>query len=251
MKKKKIIIISISIFFAILLTIIVLPFIFKDKIIETVKTEINKTINAEVNWDSFSFSLIKSFPDFKLELKKLSVKGINEFRNDTLMFVDNFGFRINLMSVFRGDEYEIKSIDIKEARINAIVLKDGRANWDIVKPSEEIPEEEVEPTKFAVALKNISIKDSYIKYQDDEMDFAMEISGFNHRLRGNLTESVTKIRTKTTAKSVSMIYEGIPYLSKANFSSDFDMDANMDTWRFDFLDNNIKFNELLVNFAGW
>ena len=104
MKKKKIIIISISIFFAILLTIIVLPFIFKDKIIETVKTEINKTINAEVNWDSFSFSLIKSFPDFKLELKKLSIKGINEFGNDTLMFVDNFGIRINLMSVFKGDE---------------------------------------------------------------------------------------------------------------------------------------------------
>lgn len=251
MKKKKIIIISISIFFAILLTIIVLPFIFKDKIIETVKIEINKTINAEVNWDSFSFSLIKSFPDFKLELKKFSVKGINEFGNDTLMFVDNFGFRINLMSVFKGDEYEIKSIDIKEARINAIVLKDGRANWDIVKPSEEIPEEDAEPTKFAVALKNISIKNSYIKYRDDEMDFTLEISGLNHRLRGNLTESVTKIRTKTTAESVSMIYEGIPYLSKANFSSDFDMDANMDTWRFDFLDNNIKFNELLMNFEGW
>lgn len=253
MKKKKIIIISLSVFFAILLTIIILPFIFKNKVIETVKTEINKTINAEVNWDSFSFSLIKSFPDFKLELKKLSIKGINEFGNDTLMFVDNFGIRINLMSVFKGDEYEIKSIDIKEARINAIVLKDGRANWDIVKPSEEItePEVETEPTKFAVALNNISIKDSYIKYQDDEMNFTMEISGLNHRLRGNLTESVTKIRTVTTAESLSMIYEGIPYLSKANFSSDFDMDANMDTWRFDFLENNIKINELLMNFEGW
>jgi hypothetical protein len=250
MKTKKIILILVGVISFILLTIIILPFIFKNKILETVKVEINKNINAEVNWESVSFSLIKSFPDFKLELKNFSVKGIHSFANDTLMSVDNFGIQINLMSVFKGDEYEIKAIDINKARINAIVLKDGTANWDIVKPTEEIPEEE-EPAKFAVALKKINIKDSYIKYRDDEMDFMMEISGLNHRLRGNLTESTTKIRTKTTADALSVSYEGIGYLKNAPISSDFDMDANMDTWRFDFLDNFIKVNELLLNFEGW
>lgn len=250
MKTKKIILISVGVLSFILLTIIILPFIFKNKIIETVKSEINKNINAEVNWESVSFSLIKSFPDFKLELKNFSVKGIQTFANDTLISMDNFGVKINLMSVFKGEEYEIKSIDINKARINAIVLKDGTANWDIVKPTEELPEDE-EPSKFAIALKNININDSYIKYRDDEMDFQMEISGLNHRLRGNLTESSTKIRTKTTADAMSVNYEGIGYLKNAPLSSDFDMDANMDTWRFDFLENFVKINEITLNFDGW
>ena len=43
---------------------ILLPIIFKGKIVEIAKTEINKSVNAKVDFADFSLSLIKSFPNF-------------------------------------------------------------------------------------------------------------------------------------------------------------------------------------------
>ncbi len=252
MKTKKILVIASIVIGVLLLIIIILPFIFKDKIIATVKQEINNTLNAKVDWESVSFTLFKSFPDFKLELKSLYVKGINEFDKDTLAKMDNFALTINLFSVIKGDNYEIKSIEMNKPRVNAIVLKDGKANWDITKPSTDTTTTTAEePSSFSLALNKVKIKDGYIKYRDDEMNFIMEISGLNHTLKGNLSESVTKIRTKTTAEEVTMVYEGVSYLSKNKLDSKFDMDANLDTWRFDFLENNIKLNDLTMNFEGF
>ncbi len=251
MKRKKILTISSIVIAVLLLIIIVLPFIFKDKIISIVKQEINNTLNAKVDWESVSFTLFKSFPDFKLELKSFYVKGINEFDKDTLAQIDNFALTINLFSVIKGDNYEIKSIELNKPRINAIVLKDGKANWDITKPSTDTTKTAEEPSRFKLALKKVIIRDGYIKYKDDEMNLMMEISGFNHTLKGDLTESVTKIRTNSSASELTMIYEGVPYLSKNKLEAKFDMDANLDTWKFDFLENNIKLNDLAVNFEGF
>ena len=45
----------------IIVLIILLPFIFKDKIIQTVKDEANKSLNAKVDFGDFDISLISYF----------------------------------------------------------------------------------------------------------------------------------------------------------------------------------------------
>ena len=47
-----------------LVVLISLPFIFKDKIVEKFKEETNKNINAKVDFGDFDLSLIRSFPNF-------------------------------------------------------------------------------------------------------------------------------------------------------------------------------------------
>jgi len=39
----------------------------------------------------------------------------------------------NIMSIFSDKGYEVKSIIIDRPLINALVLEDGSANWDIMK----------------------------------------------------------------------------------------------------------------------
>lgn len=45
-----------------LLVLFTLPFLFKGKIISLVKSEINKTINARVDFSDIDISLIRRFP---------------------------------------------------------------------------------------------------------------------------------------------------------------------------------------------
>src|SRR4051812_31353096 len=70
-----------------ILLLILLPIIFKGRIIAIVKEQANKNLNAKVNFGDFDVSLITSFPDFRFKMDKLSVIGINEFKDDTLAYI--------------------------------------------------------------------------------------------------------------------------------------------------------------------
>ena len=39
------------------------------------------------------------------------------------------------MSVIKGEQYKIEAISLEDANLNAIVNKEGIANWNILKPS--------------------------------------------------------------------------------------------------------------------
>ena len=57
-------------------TVIALPFIFKGKIIQKIKDESNKNLNAKMDFASFDVSIISTFPDFKFTLNKFYLAGI-------------------------------------------------------------------------------------------------------------------------------------------------------------------------------
>ncbi|WP_448635503.1 hypothetical protein [Pedobacter panaciterrae] len=59
--------------------------------------------------------------------------GIDSFAKDTLANIKQLQLNVNLMSVIKGEKYEIKSINLEEPKILAKVLKSGQANWDIAK----------------------------------------------------------------------------------------------------------------------
>ena len=84
----------------ILLVMLVLPFAFKGKILEVAKTELNKNLNAKVDFDRLSLNFFRSFPNATASLSNFSVVGIEEFEGDTLLHVDNFSATINLKSLF-------------------------------------------------------------------------------------------------------------------------------------------------------
>src|SRR6185436_5511659 len=71
-------------FLLLLITAFILPFIFKDKLIQLAKDEINKNLNATVSWGDFDLSLLSSFPDFRLTIKDVKVIGKGDFAKDTL-----------------------------------------------------------------------------------------------------------------------------------------------------------------------
>ena len=70
-------------------------------------------------------------------LNDVSVVGVDKFQGDTLAGFKSFDLVFNLSSILKKTGYEVKSIVMDKAVINAIVLKDGTANWDIVKDTTE------------------------------------------------------------------------------------------------------------------
>ncbi|TXB66765.1 hypothetical protein FRY74_00860 [Vicingus serpentipes] len=241
-------------FLVLILLIIALPFMFKGKIVEMVKEETNAMLNAKVDFGEFDMGLISTFPNFNFEIENVKVEGVDKFEGVMLADIKNLSLKVDLMSVISGDEINIKSIHITEPRIIAMVLADTTANWDIVKATGEVVEEEVteeSASAFKLGLKDVTITNGYVLYKDETMDLFTEIKGLNFNMNGDMTADVTNLNTHTTIDEFNLGMEGIDYMKKAIIVADADLEADLLNSKYTFKENEFKINELILGMDGW
>ena len=61
--------------------------------------------------------------------------GHDEFEGKKLADIGNFNFTLNLMDIWNGN-YTVNSIGLNDASLYVKILKNGKANYDIIKPSD-------------------------------------------------------------------------------------------------------------------
>jgi hypothetical protein len=239
----------------IIVLLIAAPFIFKDKIIAIVKEQANNNLNAKVDFGEFDLTLFSSFPDFRFKINNVSVIGVDEFKDDTLAFISNLSTDINLKSVISGGPYGINSIVIDKARILGKVLKDGKANWDIAKPSTDSTgaptPESAEPTKFAMKLKEFKIKEAYIVYDDQQGDMYAKLENFNYDLNGDFTQDNFVLNNLLDIAKTTFKISGVAYLNEVHTHLKADLDMDMPKMKFTFKENEFSLNDLTLGFDGF
>ncbi len=235
----------------IFLVLIILPFAFKGKIMEIAKKEINKTLNAKIDFQHLSLSFIKNFPNASVSLENFYVAGVDEFEGDTLVFAKNLSATVNIKSFLGASGYEILKVSLDNARLHAIVLEDGKANWDITKADSVKTEEEKTPSEFKMSLDKVSITNTDIIYDDAVSKMNAELKNLNLTLTGDMTADETLIETNLTIDSLSYIMDKIPYISKAKAKADIKLDADLKNMKFTLSENHIQLNEIKASIDGW
>ena len=237
----------------IIILAVVLPLIFRKQIIQAVKTEINKNINATVDFTDYHVSIFRNFPDFTLGLDHLTVVGQKDFDKDTLANVEKIRVTIGLFSVIKGSQYNIKSISLEHPKILLKVLHSGKANWDISKPSTEKPKpgETAKPSAFKLSIKKLSISNAYIRYDDKQADMLAVVKNLNHTLSGDLSADLTTLKTQTDIDTLNFSYSGIKYFHKVNLSIKANLEADLKNSKYTFKDNEFRINALYLKLDGW
>ncbi len=241
-------------FLVLLIAIIAAPFIFKDKIIQLVKDEANKNLNAKVDFGEFDLTLLSSFPDFRFKIQNVSVINTAPFDGDTLAYIKELSFDLNIKSVISGDQYQINSLIIDQPNINGFVLADGKANWDITKPSADtaaVEPADTSATKFALKLKSLEIKNAMISYDDAQGDMSAEIKNLNYALSGDFTQDVFVMSNLLEIDELTYIMGGVNYLTKTKTRFKADLDMDMPNMKFTFKDNEFSLNDLALAFDGF
>lgn len=234
---------------------IVLPAIYKDDVIKIVKKEINKNIDAKVNFEDVSLSLFRSFPHFSLGLEELSVVGKGAFESDTLLYVPTFNTTLNLISVINSEPVEVIAVKLNEPRIKIKILETGEANYDITKNTESDPEVNTDTSltseEVQVVLQKVKIDEGYFVYDDATIPYHMELKGISHVLKGDLTQTTTLLNTFTRAQKATVVYDDVEYLSEVFVEADVNMKVDFNKMKFTFSDNEIKINEVPIKAEGW
>lgn len=240
-------------FLLLLIMVIIAPFIFKDKLVQLVKDEANKNLNAKVDFGEFDLTLFSSFPDFRFKIQNVSIANAEPFLGDTLAFIKELSIDLNIKSVISGDKYQINSLIIDEPRINAIVLSDGKANWDITKPSTDTTKavEDTAATKFALELKTLEIKHANVKYNDMQGNMSALLNDMNYTLSGDFTQDNFIMSNLLEIAETSFDMGGVGYLTKTKVRGKADMDMDMPNMKFTFKENELDLNDLALSFDGF
>lgn len=232
-----------------LLSAILIPLLFKGKITALVKEEINKNLEATVDFSSVNLSFFKKFPSLSLTINDLSVAGKEEFEKDTLAALKEITVGVNFWTVITGNQISINSIFIDKPRISIIVLENGKANYLITKEDTSATGTE-EPAAFKINLKEYSVKDGWLSYDDRSLSFKMKLENLQHKGSGDFTADFFTLNT-STASITDLWYTGIKYLSSVKTDIKANLDMDMKNMRFTFRQNEIKLNELVFGLDGW
>lgn len=248
---KRILIVIAAVFVVLVTSAAAVPYFFKDQIIANVKTAINNNLNAEVDFTAFDLTLVRSFPKMGIRLDNLSVLGVDSFAADTLAKIKELQLDLNLMSVIKGETYEINAVTLKQPTILAKVLKSGNANWDIMKPDSAALTTDTANTSFKAALEKYTIEDGKITYDDASLNFFLQAENLNHTGKGNFTQEVFTLSTLSNISKLTVKYGGIPYLNNIMLDADLPLEIDMKQMKFTFGENKIKLNELLLTAVGY
>jgi hypothetical protein len=230
----------------------VLPYLFRDKIAARVHAEIAKSVNADVQWSGVGVGLFRNFPNLTFRMNDLTVINQKPFAGDTLVAVRQFRVVLDLASVIRnvtsGAPIVVREVIVDRPVARLSVLKDGTANWDIMK---EQPAQQADTGKaLAVSLRHLGVSDADISFDNLQSDLAAALAGLDVDLDGDFTQDRFDLGTRVKADDVTVRFAGMTYLDKVAVELDTDVGADMQAKRFTFDDDRVRLNNLTLAFGG-
>ncbi|MDR2466314.1 MAG: AsmA family protein [Prevotellaceae bacterium] len=227
---------------AIILTLVLAPLLFKDKLVGAAKDLANKNLNATVDFRDADISLFRHFPKISVAMTDLSVVS----RNDTLFSVASFGAGINVVSYIKSGNIDLQVIDLQSPKINAKVFEDGSANWDITKPDEAQKTAADKTSEFKVSIEEFRIRDGVLMYEDLKDKTLALVRDIDLSLKGDLSNEFTSLDIDAALNDVNLFASGMMLMSGFDISLLGKVDADMNKMLFTLKGFDINLNRLAL-----
>ncbi|MDD5508550.1 MAG: AsmA-like C-terminal region-containing protein [Bacteroidales bacterium] len=254
MKKAiKIFLITIAV---IILLILLLPVIFKGKVIGYAKQQANDQLNATLTFTGGHLTLLNSFPLLSLKLDSLNITGKDQFIKDTLLQTERLYLSFDLMSLF-SDQYEIVRIRMENPSVKLRVDETGEVNWDILK--ESVPDENERQTvaaleetgHFSLGLQNVDLVNASLIYLDEYTGMLIRADQMQLAFRGDLTEDQTSLEFNAGINELSIDYEGFPVLQEVPAELHSLIHADFIAEKYTFSQSNVRLSEISLVVEGY
>lgn len=236
-----------------IIALVSVPFLFKDKIKSMVTKAINEQVDATVAFEDVSLSLFKNFPMANVSVDKLSIINKAPFEGDTLVYMGNIDLTMSVKELFKGEgePMNLESLSTKDGIINILINKDGVGNFDIALKSDEedTPGDDSESKPFALNMQDYKIENLRFKYFDEGSKIKMVIDSLNHEGKGNFAASKLDLDTKTSAK-LSLDMDNTNYMRDVVLKLDAVLGIDLENSVYTFKENKAFINQLPLEFDG-
>jgi hypothetical protein len=247
---KKVLII-IAIFLGVfLVTLVSVPVLFKDTLLQKAKSTMSRNLDVTVNFDNFNLSLIRNFPKASLTLSNVLLTGKAPFQGDTLLYIASLRTKFSLFDLLSPDNLTINELILDKARLNLLVNKANKANWDIMPESGKAPASPKESSSFGMELSKIKINQATVSYNDLTLPMLVDFRDVNMEVKGKMYGNNTDLQLDGVAEQFNLEYDSTVYIAKTRLDLSSMLHINFDTWDFGFKKGEVKINGLPVGVEG-
>ena len=210
----------------IVVALALVPILFKGRIVERLRTELNDQLNATVTFSDVDVSLLSTFPTLTAEVSALKITGEGDFEGVTLVSAESIAAGVDLLAFVVQDVIQIESIGIDHPEAHLIVTEDGKANYDIIAEQSEEPAETAEESEdVAFEVERYWINDGVVTY--DEPGISVAAMGLDHEGSAKISGSTQELASETTIDALTVKLGRITYLKEAK--ARVDVDATIET----------------------
>ncbi|HSW28521.1 MAG TPA: AsmA-like C-terminal region-containing protein [Longimicrobiales bacterium] len=238
-----------------LVALVGLPFLFKGRIEARVHTEVERAVDAQVDWSGVGLTFFRNFPNLALRLDHLTVVGSEPFAGDTLVSMKGFRLVLDAGSLIRGlrgtGPFLVRSVRLEEPVVHLRVLPDGASNWDIVRGgSTKAGSAEPSSRSLSVEFRSLGIRGGSLLLENAQTGLYTSMEGLQMDLGGDFSQERFVVRTRTRSDATTLRFAGMPYLEGVALDLVADLDADMTRRSVSFAENELRLNELVLNFSG-
>ncbi len=240
--------------FLILAILIAIPFFLEKNIDTLVRNFTAEQVNAKIDYTDINLSLIKSFPSAQLKLENFEIINNAPFENDTLVYAKSIVGKISIIQLIKGIDkgVSIDKIAIDQAKVNVLVNKQGKANYDISIPKEEaevVDETSESASNFKLNL-DYEINDSHIVYKDESSKTYVDIAHLTHKGKGDVSELISDLDT-TTEMEMSFAMGGMTYTKAMPIHLKALIGVDQNQNKYTFKENEALINQIPLEFNGF
>ena len=235
----------------IILLLITAPFLFQSQIKESVKTFLNDSVTAQIDFENVSLSLISSFPQANVTVQNLKIVNQLTFEGETFAAVKSISFDMSVKELFKNESdgpIVVNSIQIDEAILTIKSDKYGNKNYDIAKETEDTSTES--DTNFKLNIEDYALRNSSVTYIDETSNTVVNISALNHSGKGNFSTDLSELNT-TTEALVSFSVDNTNYLNANSVKLDALIALDLVENKYTFKENKFVINQLALEFDGF
>ena len=241
-----------SIVLVLIIALVSIPFLFKDKIVEMVSNTINNNINATVTFKEVDLSLLKNFPLASISISDIAVANKAPFLGDTLYSAKELNLSMKITELFKSaDEVlALKSIRTKNGQLNIVFNKENNGNYDVAIQPETPVEAAVNSEPFSLEIQEYQLENINFKYIDRSSNIMMKLDQINHLGTGNFAQEILDLDTETTA-NLSLDLDNLNYLQDVAISLNAVLGIDLKNSKYTFKENTGYINQLPLAFNGF
>ncbi|WP_159947201.1 AsmA-like C-terminal region-containing protein [Polaribacter septentrionalilitoris] len=234
-----------------LIALIAIPYLFKDKIVAMVTKTINNNINATVAFKNSDLSLIKHFPLASLTVDDVSVANKAPFLGDTLYNAKKLSLDMKITELFKkpDESIEIKNVTSENGTINIIFNTDGKGNFDIAK-KETTTVNSAPNSSFSFNINEYQLGNIDFNYIDRATKMNLSVDSIYHSGKGNFKEDIFNLDTKSIG-FLSFSSDQTNFINNVKVSLDAILEINLKKSKYTFKENTGYINQLPLAFDGF
>jgi hypothetical protein len=238
-----------------LLLLVLVPVLFAGKISDRVKTQLNQTLLAKVDWRGAGLGFFHDFPNLTLTLDDFTIVGVSRFAGDTLAAIPRFRVVVDLASAIRAGlgssaPIVVRVLELDRPRISLKALDDSTANWNITRPDTTKAQATEAGKPMALSLKRFDLTDANIAVDNRPARLKAGIVGLTQSLSGDFSQKNVAVETRAHADTATVEFAGITYLNHVKLDLSVDAAADMVKKAVTLKQSGLRLNDLTVALQG-